>query len=114
MNDKEFNVSLKNTAELKRLIVENPELPLLIFHCSDDLEEGDYMQMGRVTGYKIDEVTLYKNAYINKDDYREEIEEILLVNDKSVIEMTIKEWDELVNNELSKKKFIKAIVVYIR
>lgn len=114
MNDKEFNVSLKNTAELKRLIVENPELPLLIFHCSDDLEEGDYMQAGRVTCCKIDEVTLYKNAYINKDDYREEIEDMLLANDKSVIEMTIKEWDELVNNELSKKKFIKAIVVYMR
>ena len=40
MDDKEFNVSLKNTAELKRLIVENPELPLLIFHCSDDLEKA--------------------------------------------------------------------------
>lgn len=114
MNDKEFNVSLENTAKLKRLIVENSELPLLIFHCSDDLEEGDYMQMGRVTGCKIDEVTLYKNAYIDKDDYREEIEEMLLINDKSVIEMTIKEWDELVNKELAKKKFIKAIVVYIR
>lgn len=114
MNKENFITSLKNTMELKKLIIDNPELPLLIFHCSDDLEESDYMQMGRVTGYKIDEVTLYKNAYISKDDYREEIEEMLLANDKSVIEMMIKEWDELVNKELAKKKFIKAIVVYIR
>ena len=38
MNKEDFITSLKNTIELKKLIIDNPELPLLIFHCCDDFD----------------------------------------------------------------------------
>lgn len=39
MNKENFITSLKNTMELKKMLVSNhPELPLLISHCCDDFD----------------------------------------------------------------------------
>lgn len=38
MNKENFITSLKNTMELKMLVSNHSELPLLIFHCRDDFD----------------------------------------------------------------------------
>lgn len=113
MNKENFITSLKNTTELKRLIIKNPELPLLIFHCCDDFDwaTSDYMQVGKVTTCKIDKVTELNDTYVSMDDYEEELR---YRYEDECSNMSDKEFDEFVEKKINETEFLKAIVVYVR
>lgn len=113
MNKENFITSLKNTTELKGLIIENPELPLLIFHCCDDFDwaTSDYMQVGKVTTCKIDKVTELNDTYVSMDDYEEELR---YRYEDECSNMSDKEFDEFVEEKINETEFLKAIVVYVR
>lgn len=44
MNNTKLPVSLEDTTELRKLIIENPNLPLLIF-CGEEANSGNYMKV---------------------------------------------------------------------
>ncbi|HJI48771.1 MAG TPA: hypothetical protein OIL97_04385 [Oscillospiraceae bacterium] len=115
MNKEDFITSLKNTTELKKLIIDNPELPLLIFHCCDDFDwmTSDYMQVGKVTACKIDKVTELNDTYVSMDDYEEEIR-YRMEYDYEYFNISDEEFDKIVKKKINETKFIKAIVVYVR
>lgn len=112
MNNENFITSLKNTIELKKLIIDNPELPLLIFHCCDDFDYSvDNYMLGEVTLCRVDEVATINETYVSIDDYEEELryryeDEYPYMGDK--------EFDEFIEKKINETKFIKAIVVYVR
>lgn len=112
MNKENFITSLKNTTELKRLIIENPELPLLIFHCCDDFDYSvDNYILGEVTLCRVDKVTTINETYISVDDYEEELR---YRYEDECFNMSDKEFDEFVEEKTNEAEFLKAIVVYIR
>ena len=99
--------------ELKKLIIDNPELPLLIFHCCDDFDwmTSDYMQVGKVAACKIDKITKLNDTYVSMNDYEEELR---YRYEDERLNMSDKEFDEFIEKNLNETKFIKAIVVYVR
>lgn len=115
MNKENFTTSLKNTMKLKRLVSNHPELPLLIFHCCDDFDwmTSDYMQVGKVTAYKIDKITKLNDTYVSMDDYEEEIRR-RMEYDYEYFNISDEEFDKIVKQKINETKFIKAIVVYVR
>ena len=112
MNEGNFITSLKNTMELKKLIIDNPELPLLIFYCCDDFDYGvDNYMLGEVTLCRVDEVATINETYVSIDDYEEELR---YRYEDECFNMSDKEFDEFIEKKLNETKFIKAIVVYVR
>lgn len=112
MNKENFITSLKNTIELKKLIIDNPELPLLIFYCCDDFDYSvDNYMLGEVTLCRVDEVTTINETYVSIDDYEEELR--YRYEDECPY-MSDKEFDDFIEKKLNETKFIKAIVAYVR
>ena len=77
MNNTKLPVSLEDTTELRKLIIENPDLPLLIF-CGPETNSGEYpYESNKDVGCDIQELTLYKDYWIPKDEYEEQLRDDL-------------------------------------
>lgn len=64
---------MNDTLELKNLILENPELPLLVF-CGEEAWSGEYgYEQADVNSVKIKEMTLYGEYWLDADDYEEQL-----------------------------------------
>lgn len=112
MSKENFITSLKNTIELKKLIIDNPELPLLIFYCCDDFDYSvDNYLLGEVTLCRVDKVATINETYVSIDDYEEELR--YRYEDECPY-MSDKEFDDFIEQKINETKFIKAIVVYVR
>lgn len=99
MNKENFITSLKNTTELKRLIIENPELPLLIFHCCDDFDyDVDNYMLGKVILCRVDEVATINETYVSIDDYEEELR---YRYEDECLNMSDKEFDEFIEKKIN-------------
>lgn len=112
MNTKKLNCSLNDTTELRNLIIENPDLPLLIF-CGEDTWHDEYpYEQADVGKVGIQELTLYDNYWLDKDDYEEE-----LANDLSDEEeyknMSDEEYDQMIKQKVTDTEFVKAVVIYV-
>ena len=112
MNNTELNFSLNDTTKLRNLIIENPELPLLIF-CGDDAYSGEYgYEQAYASDGEIQELILYNGRWLDKDDYEEE-----LFNDLCEIEdyahLSDEEYCNTIQRKVSETEFIKVITIYI-
>lgn len=105
-------MSLKDTKELRQMILNNPDLPILIF-CGEDVNNGDYSYMSSEdVRVEIKELTLYADKWIDENDFEDEIR-----NDcedwEECIKMNDKEFDEFIQEKINKTEFVKVIVVYV-
>ena len=108
MNNTKIYTSLDSTTELKKLIVENPDLPLLIF-VGEEGYCGEYAyNAADAHGIKIKEVTIHQDMYIDKDDFEDELLDTL--SDEYETEEELKTAAKKIMNET---EFVKAIVVYV-
>ena len=103
--------SLKDTTILRELILENPELPVLIF-CGEEAWDGDHTySQADVTHGEIEELTLYRDVWLSKDDYADKLHD-----DLSIVEeyenMTDEEYDKMIDKKVEETEFIKAIVLW--
>ena len=102
----------KDCATLKKLIVENPEAPLLVFagenaHCGyyryESVPSGDAF---------LEEITMYGDQWLSKDDF-EEVLGYDMENDKQYENLSDEELDNEVAKIVAETAFVKAIVIYV-
>lgn len=112
MNNTKLPVSLEDTTELRKLIIENPDLPLLIF-CGPETNSGEYPYESTTdVGCDMQKLTLYKDWWIPKDEYEEQLRDDL--SDKAEYkDMTDEEYDAMIDQKVNETEFVKAIVIYV-
>ncbi len=106
--------SLQDTTILKNLILENPDLPLLVF-VGEEAHSGEYAYEAKpnsCSNGSVKELTLYKNFWIDKEDYEDE-----LINDCSDMEefesLTDEEFYDMIDKKVEETEFVKAICIYV-
>lgn len=112
IDNTKFNLSLNDTSNLRQLIIDNPTLPLLIF-CGEEswIGEWHYNQVD-VKNPSIQTLTLYKDVWVEEEDYRERLMDDLASQDK-YMHMSDKEFYEMVEQKMAETEFAKAIVIYV-
>lgn len=113
MNNTSFDCSLNDLTELRQLILENPELPLLIF-CGEDSWSGDWgYEQAMVNGKPcVEELTLYNDRWMDHDDYQERLSEELC-DLEEYKDMPDEDYFKMINKKVAETEFVKAIVIYV-
>jgi len=107
-----LNCSLNDTTILRKLIVENPELPLLIF-CGEESWHDEYpYEQANASSGEIKELTMYKNYWLDKDDYEDTLSDDLC-DKEEYKNMSDDEYNEMIQQKVAETEFIKAIVIYV-
>lgn len=112
IDNTKFNLSLNDTSQLRNLILENPDLPLLIF-CGEESWQGiwHYNQVD-VRNPSIQTLALYDDVWVEEEDYRERLIDDLAQKDE-YMHMSDKEFYEMIEQKMADVVFAKAIVMYI-
>lgn len=88
----------------------NPELPLIVFASEDSYnDEYAYFWVEDVH-CRIEELAIYDNIYMDKDDYKEKVYEKIFETSDTYNESFI---EQEVNKIMSNVKFVKAIVLWV-
>lgn len=104
--------SLKDTTVLRNLILENPDLPVLIF-CGEESWNGEYgYTQANASKGQIEELTLYDDLWIDKDDYRERLSNDLCDEDEYK-DLSDEEYDKMLDKKVEETEFVKAIVIWV-
>ena len=113
MNNTKLPVSLENTTELRKLIIENPDFPLLFF-CDEEAyyDDGYPYSMASASNAEIQELTLYNDVWMDKDDYAEKLRDDLAFEEEYK-DMTDDEYDKMIDKKVNETEFVKAIVIYV-
>lgn len=110
MSDMKQNYSLNDTTELRKLIVENPTLPVLIF-CGEESWNGEYgYQQADVSRGEVERITLCGETWLNEEDYREHLSDQLWEADEY---MSDEEFDKVLDKQMEETNFVEAITVYV-
>ena len=113
--DKEELMTLmtqKDCATLKKLIVENPEAPLLIF-AGEYANCGEYQYESVPSGDAfLEEVTMYGDQWLNKDDFEDVLRDDM-ANDEQYENLSDEDFDAEVAKIVAETAFVKAIVIYV-
>ena len=107
-----IETSLENTNKLKELILNNPELPLLIFVGEEAYNDEFAYNMVDVGHVEIKELTVYKNYYIEKDEYKEQLIDDLSEEEK-YYDLSDSEYFEMIDKKVEEAEYIKAIVIHV-
>lgn len=112
MNNSSFNFSMNASEELRTLIVENPDLPLLCF-AGEDAWRGNFSyEQADIYGCAVKTLTLYGDYWCDEDDYKEE-----LVDDMADVEeyknLSDEAFYKIIDEKIEKTEFVKAIVFYV-
>ena len=112
INNDRFEFSLQDTTILRNLILENPNLPLLVF-AGEEAWSGEYSyEQTDARTHGVQELTLYKDRWIDKDDYEDELRDDLSYNEEYK-KLSDEEYDKMIEQEIAKTEFCQAIVVYV-
>ena len=102
----------KDCTDLKKLIVENPEAPLLIF-AGEEAWSGEYAYESVNAGYSdIKEITLYDHQWFDRDDFEDVLRDDM-ANDEQYENLSDEEFDAEVAKIVAETAFVKAIVIYV-
>lgn len=102
----------KDCADLKKLIVENPETPLLIF-AGEESWSGDYCYESVDGGYaSLKEITIYGDHWLDRDDFEDVLRDDM-ANDEQYENLSDEEFDAEVAKIVEETAFVKAIVIYV-
>lgn len=112
INNDSFNFSLNDTTELRKLILENPDLPLLIF-AGEDAWQGEwcYNQVDASSG-RVEELTLYGDRWMDRDDYEEELADDLC-DEEEYKNLSDEEFFKIIEQKVAETEFCRAIVIYV-
>ena len=96
----------------KKLIVDNPELPLLIF-VEEEVYNGEYCYCSSTNCHaEVKEIVLYGDMWLDKQYYRDELIDNL-ADDENYSKLSDAEFYDMIDKKVSETEFIKAIVVYV-
>lgn len=111
INNNSFDLSLNDTSNLRKLILENPDLPLLIF-AGEDAWQGDYSYNQVDAREYIQDLTLYGDKWVDEDEYREELSDDLC-DEEEYKNLSDEEWDKMIDQKVEETEFCRAIVIYV-
>ena len=112
MNNTKLPVSLEDTTELRKLIIENPDLPLIVF-CGDDCWHDFYpYEKANVNDCDIKVLTLYDDWWFDKEDYADKLSDDLSVEEEYK-DMTDDEYNTMIDQKVSEAEFVRVIVIYV-
>jgi hypothetical protein len=104
--------SLSDTKLLRKLILENPELPLLIF-CGEDSWSGEYAyQQVSASRGEIESLILYGDTWLTEEDYAEKLADDLS-GEEEYEDLSNEDYLKMIDRKVSESEFVKAIVVWI-
>lgn len=113
MNNTKLPVSLEDTTELRKLIIGNPDLPLLFFVGDDAYSDDGYQySMAYASNAEIQELTLYSDVWMDKEDYAEKLSDDLC-DEEEYKDMTDDEYDAMIEQKVNETEFVKSIVIYV-
>lgn len=112
MNSTNLNCSLNDTAVLRNLILENPDLPLLIF-CGEDSWHDEYpYEQADASGGEIKELTLYNEWWLDKEDYEDKLLDDLY-DQEEYKSLSDEEYNQMIRQKVAETEFVRAIVIYV-
>ena len=110
---------LHECQELKRLIAENPDLPLAFFHEDTGDYRSGYISCGSVTAHKGEVLDCYQDindekVFASRDEFEEELQEVLCAIGE-YRNISDEEFYEILKKEKSKydDKWKDCIIVYV-
>lgn len=104
--------SLNNTSHLRKLLKNNPHLPLLIF-CGANSYTGKFSyEQAPVNSISIQELTLYKNVWIDKDEFRDRLADSLC-DDEAYQDLPNSDFNRMIDEMVGATEFTKAIIIYV-
>ncbi|MDD3363230.1 MAG: hypothetical protein PHW34_16340 [Hespellia sp.] len=104
--------SLPDTTELKQMIIDNPELPLLIF-CGEESYDADFSYSQANAGKpSIATIILYGDVWIDEDDYRDSLSDNLC-DEEEYRDLSDVDYDKMIDKKVEEAEFVKAIVIYV-
>lgn len=114
--DTKLPVSLQDTSNLRQLILDNPDLPLIIF-CGEESWDGEHTySSASASKGSIQELTLYDDVYnpvwLDKEDYAEKLADDLY-DDEEYKDMTSEKFDNMIDDMVARTEFVRAIVIYV-
>ncbi len=112
MNKTKFDCSINDTTVLRNLILENPDLPVLIF-CGEEAWNGDwgYTQAEASKG-EIETLTLYDDQWLDEDEYREKLSDDLC-DEPEYKDLSDEEYEKMIDEKVKGTEFVKAIVIWV-
>ena len=112
MNNTKLNCSLNDTTVLRNLILENPELSLLIF-CGEDSWHDEYpYEQADASNDEIKELTLYNGWWLDKVDYEDKLS-YDLSDQEEYRNLSDGEYNRMIKQKVAETEFVKAIVIYV-
>lgn len=107
-----ISCSLDSTKELRKLILENPDLPLLVF-CGEESWGGDWpYELAEVNSCSILEYGVIENQWVERDDYEEELSNTMR-SDPEYCDLPEDEFDSALEERLANAEFVKAITIKV-
>lgn len=104
--------SIPDNSELRQLIIDNPGLPLIIF-VGEIAWSGDftYNAANKVL-CEIEELTLYNDIWMDRDNYADKLYDDLAF-DYDYENLSDEKYSKIIDDKVTRTKFIKAITVRI-
>lgn len=112
MNNTNLPCSLDDTAELRKLILENPDTPLVVFAGEDAWHDKHCYEWCEYVRPYLQELTIYKDMWLDKDDYETELIDDLS-DDEVYKDLSDEEFDKMIKQKVAETEFVKAIVLYV-
>jgi hypothetical protein len=108
MNNTNIGTSLDDTKDLRKIILENPDLPLVIF-AGEESYCGEYAyNLAEISSVEIKELTLDGEYYIEKEEFEEKLNDRLCDDYE-----TNEELEKYVKERMESQEFVKTIVIYV-
>lgn len=112
MNNTRLNCSLDDTTELRNLILENPDLPLVVFCGEESWHDEWAYEQAEVHGVSIQTLTIYNDTWADEDDYRERLSDNLC-DEEEYKDLSDEDYDKMLDEKVKETEFVKAIVIYV-
>ena len=112
IDNTQFHCSLNDTSNLRQLIIENPDLPLIIF-CGEEswIGEWHYNQADASQG-TIKNLTLVNDIWVEEEEYVEQLTDELSFSGEYQ-DMSDEEFERMVEQKVEETEFCRAIVIYV-
>ena len=107
-----IDCSLNDTTTLRNLIIQNPDLPLVIL-TGDEAWTGEYSyEYASVRSVSIIDLTLYDTCLLDRNEYAEPLAHVLGDEDdyKALSDV---EFEQMICDKVKETEFVKAIVIYV-
>lgn len=101
-----------DTTELRKMIIDNPELPLLVF-ASEDANSGENSWEYANIRWNIDELALYNDElWVDYDEYMERLS-CDLSDEEEYKGMSDEEYNNMIEEMIDNIEFTDCIVIWV-